>query len=267
MNNGECVISRTCSFNCSSTYSKANSDGQYAFIGTKNAVTCKNEVNETTIKGTKNVSTRQRYALSLYYSNIICSSVNITNNECRYYPALYCSPNKDESACTCCIIYTSIVNNSANSDYGCIDLNNQGSTHLISTSNIINNKQSKDDRATIETCGSLFINESCIIGNNEGRRVFYESGSSCQITITNCTLDSDIMTRKRYSGSFTIVSSKEYSFINALPYIVTGNCESLLDPQELLVVVPKISKRTTSCHKIATPYCKCSRRLNIGGIL
>ena len=51
---------------------------------------------------------------------------------------------------------------------------------------------------TISTNANLFINESCIIGNNEDNKVFNERGLFCHITITNCTLDSDIMISTRY---------------------------------------------------------------------
>ena len=42
-------------------------------------------------------------------------------------------------------------------------------------------------------------------------------------------LDSDIISSKRYTGSLMIVSSKEYSFINALTHIVTEKCDSRKD--------------------------------------
>ena len=130
------------------------------------------------------------YALRLDYSNIVCSSVNITNNECYYRPALGCYPTIKKDVVTCLIMYTSIVNNTAKEGYGCILLSNSGSTQTISTSNIINNKQDDSSSvATIYTNGNLCINESCIIGNNEGNKVFYEYSSSYQIKIINCTLD------------------------------------------------------------------------------
>ena len=171
-NNGECVIFHTCCFDCSSKRTDTSSStlGQYAYIVTKNNdASFKNEVNESTITGIKKESAYPRYALRLDYSNIICSSVNITNNECYYYPALYCCPAVKTDIITCFIIYTSIVNNSAKGGCGCIWLGSTGSTQIISTSNIINNKQ--DDSSTqaiIFTYGNLCINESCIIGNNEG---------------------------------------------------------------------------------------------------
>ena len=244
-NNGECVIFHTCGFDCSSKYSGSSSStlGQYAFIQTKsNDDTYKNEVNESTMTGITKESAYPYYALRLYYSNIVCSSVNITNNECYYYPALGCYPTIKTDVVTCLIMYTSIVNNTAKAGCGCIVLSNSGSTQTISTSNIINNKQEDSSSyGTIETYGNLCINESCIIGNNEGNKVFYEGGgSSYQIKIINCTLDSDIMTKQRYTGSFTIISSKQYSFINALSHIVTQKCDSFFDSYGTLTAAPPV---------------------------
>ena len=233
--NGECAIFRTCSFNCSST--RSNNDvtlGQYAYTKTKEDASSKNEVNETTITGSKKESAFSKHALNLYYSNIICSAVNITNNECCYCTALYCSPTNNAGSLTCFIMHTSIVNNNATSGYGCIDLGNKDAKCLIFASNIINNEQDKNGiitPGTIHTYAYLFINESCIIGNNKGEKVFYASRRS--IKITNCTLDSDIMTNKRYAGSVTVISSKEYSFINSLSHIVVGKCESSFDSNKL----------------------------------
>ena len=104
MEKGECAIFRTCSFNCSST-SLRMSSGQYAFIYTMNDAQSKNEVNESTITGSKKESANSYSALDLYYSNIIFSSINITNNECNYYPALSSIPTEKESTCTGFIIY------------------------------------------------------------------------------------------------------------------------------------------------------------------
>ena len=263
-NNGECVIFRTCCFNCSSMFSD-HSWGQFACIETKfRATTSKNEVNETTITGImKEESTITHYALILEYSNIICSSVNITNNECYHCPALLCYPTNNTDVCTCCIIYTSIVNNSANGSYGCILLSNLYATQLISTSNIINNKQSTDDHATIIVNTNLFINESCIIGNNECKQIFSISNSLSNIKITNCTLDSDILTSSRYSGELTIISSKEFSFINALSHIVTGRCNSTFDSYGTLTVAVNIQKNGSRNCPVITPYCKCMKQYNI----
>ena len=248
--NGSCVISRTCSLNCSSTFKcyiqqdelstrqalkyvwHSDTYGQYAYIETNSKSPCKNEVNDSTITGITKDNDCSRYALALYYGNIKCSSVNITKNECKHCPALGCAPAVNTDAVTCYITFTSIVNNTASNGYGCILLDETYSSQLISTSNIINNKRDDDDdftSATIVTYGNLCINESCIIGNNEDSIVFYEGSDSCQIKIIKCTLDSDIIQSSRYEGSLTIINSREYDFINALAHIVTGDCDSFLD--------------------------------------
>ena len=81
----------------------------------------------------------------------------------------------------------------------------------------------------VEISMSNIINESCIIGNNQGKNVFHKGSSSSQIKITNCTLDSDIMTNTRYTGSITIISSNEYNFINALSHFATNKCDSIFE--------------------------------------
>ena len=262
INNGECVISHVCGFDCSSKSPDSSSFtlGQFACIETKADSSSKNYVNESTVTRCKNESKDSFCAVRLCNSNIICSAVNITNNECSSSAALGCNPTAKTNAFTCFIMYTSIVNNSANSGCECIRLENSGSEQLISTSNIINNKQDhKTSTATIYTEANLFINESCIIGNNEGYRVFYVGSSSSQIKITNCTLDSDIMKSTRYYGTVKIIRSKEYSFINPLSHIVTNKCESLYDYIGYL----KIEKNSKSLPCIKSCKCRCRQTNNV----
>ena len=266
--NGECVIFHTCAFDCSSTCSSTyystcldsfETYGQFAYIKTKEDASSKNEVNESTITGTKNEGAWPRCALYLYNSNIICSSVNISNNECVYYTAIGCSPTINPNACTCLIIYTTIVKN--NAECGCVSLWQLGSTQLVSTCNIINNNQSSNLDGIICARGNIFISESCIIANNKGERVFYryEYDSSSQITITNCTLDSNFLKYSRYEGTLTIIGSKKYSFINALSHIVTANCEGLKYSSGLRVEfrnVPKKQEKQMKKYK----SCICRKR-------
>ena len=226
--NGQFVIFRTCGFDCSSMYSGTQSTyGQFVLTETKNDAVYKNEVRESTFASCKNESESPYYAVSLYYSNIICSSVNISNNECCYQPALRFYPSLNKGGVTCSMMFTSIVNNTAKGGYGCIFLSKESSEQLIDTCNIINNRQSITySDGTISTYGNLFINNSCIIGNNEGNKVFSEKIESCQIKIKNCTHDKDIITKARYSGSITFEMSNEVAFTHALSHFVTGKCIS-----------------------------------------
>ena len=252
-NSGQCVIFRTCSFNCSSIYSDDISFGQYAAIETNNDASSKNVVNESTITGTKNEYIYSSEALNLQNGNIICSLVNITNNECYSYPAFCCCPTKT-SAYACCVIYASIVNNGAKSGHGCLEFDNPDATQLISMSNIVNNTQDDEaSEAIIFSYANLFINESCIIGNKAGKIFMEDCSSPNEIKITNCTLDSNIKTNTKYEGSVRFLSSKEYDFINALSHIVTGKCEGLLDIYGLRVEARQVKgaknvKKGNTCY-------------------
>ena len=105
-----------CGFYCSSKYQASNcyiTYGQHAYIQTKNDASSKNEVSESTITKSKWESKNPEASLYLYNSNIICSSVDITSNECYFYSALECCPVVIAGVVKCFIIYSSIVNNIA----------------------------------------------------------------------------------------------------------------------------------------------------------
>jgi hypothetical protein len=245
---GQCVLSRICAFNCYSTIS--NSNGQFARIRTSFGINYKNHINDSSITHTLKVgSIFPWYTLCLYYGIILWPSVNLTNNECYNYPAFYCDPS---TYGTCCISFSSIVNNTAKGGHGCFWFQNSLSSNCIYTCNILNNIQTLDEYGTIETWTNLFIKDSCILGNNKGKTVFYEGYYSSTITISNCTIDDDIFTNTRYYGSVTVNKTIERAFINALSHIATQRCDSYFDSYGTLTVNPCVLYK---CH------CECSRCL------
>ena len=223
---GQCVLSRICALNCCSTYN-GNSYGQFAWINSN----IQNNVNDSSITHTLKKGTRPCYALHLHDGNILCTSVNLTNNECYWYPALLCYR-------TSSISYSSIVNNTANPGYGCIWLSS--SSHCIDTCNILNNYQGSNDyEGTIYSSGNLFIKDSCILGNN--RRVFY-AYSSGKITISNCTIDDDIFTNNRFYGTVTVNKTIEKTFNISLSHI--AYCDLIVK----LIVHSECSHTLMSCN-------------------
>jgi hypothetical protein len=233
---GQCVLSRICAFNCCST-SNDYSWGQFAHINSN----IKNNVNDSSITHTLKRGTEPRYALHLQYGNILCTSVNLTNNECYSVPALCCYR-------TSSISYSSIVNNTANPGYGCIRL--EFSSHCIDTCNILNNYQGSNDyEGTIYSSGNLFIKDSCILGNN--RRVFY-AYSSVKITISNCTIDNDIFTSTRYTGTVTVNKTIERTF--SLSHIHAQSCDSYFDAY--LNVMLKLINHSECSHTLMS--CNCN---------
>jgi hypothetical protein len=177
---GECIFSRICGFNCSSTYSSGSSYGQFAYISIKNDATYKNHVNDSSITHSLGVSTYSFDALYIRSGNILFPSVNITNNVCEYYVAFRVFPTMGTGSPiseTFCISYSSIVNNTNIKYYGCLVFDKSGSTERVNTCNVLNNKQTSSSCGTFYVFANLHIENSCILGNNDNNVVFYESTS------------------------------------------------------------------------------------------
>jgi len=239
---GECVLSKICGFNCSLTYS-GNNWGQFAYITTKsNNITSKNHVNDSSITHSLKNCDDSKYSLRLNSGQILCPSINITNNVCYCYSALGCQAT---SSGTCCISYSSFVNNTVNEGYGCIWLYGSNSSHYIDTCNILNNNQNSSEYGTILIYANLFIKDSCILGNNEGKKVFY--ASSYKITISNCTIDDDIFSKTRYYGPVTVNKTIEKTIINILSHIVIQKCDSYFDLYWAGIVNPNIPSKNSRC--------------------
>jgi hypothetical protein len=246
---GECVMSKICGFNCSLTYSGSSSCwGQFAYISIKNNnITYKNHVNDSSITHSLKNCNDSKYSLRLNFGQILCPSVNITNNVCYCYSALGCQAT---SSGTCCISYSSFVNNTSNEGYICIWLYGSNSPHYIDTCNILNNNQTSSEFGTIHLYANLFIKDSCILGNNEGKKVFYVS--LYKVTISNCTIDDDIFSKTRYYGPVTVNKTIKRTFINGLSHIVTQKCDSYFDSYGTLTVNPcgpcECSRCLISCN-------------------
>lgn len=223
---GQCIICKVCSFQCKSAL-----NGQFACTTLKNDINYINQVNDTTITGSKGKS-KSYFALYLCNGKISLPSVNITNNECAYYSALYCHPyqksGKTLSDVTCFISYTSIVNNTA-TQYRCIYLDSASSSQCICTCNIINNDQEFGALSMLDTWAQVFIKSSCILGNNKGKQLLCEQDSACKIILTNCTIDDDLISNERYVGALVIESTIKSSFINGLTHFEINQCDSYPD--------------------------------------
>jgi hypothetical protein len=247
--NGECILNKICGLNCSSTLSNSFSGGQCAYIQIKNDASCKNHVSDSSFTQSSIESTYAHHVLDLFYGNILCPSVSITNNKCTRYVAFWCAPivgTGSPISETCCISYNSIVNNTASGGHSCLFLTTAGSSQRIDTCNIINNKQTSSEYGTILTDANLLIKDSCILGNNEKYKVFYAI-SSYKITISNCTIDNNIFTNGRYYGSVTVIKTITNTFINALSHISTHLCDSYFDSYGTLSAKPNVPSEKSLC--------------------
>jgi hypothetical protein len=113
----------------------------------------------------------------------------------------------------------------------------------MDTCNILNNKQTSFSYGIIYANANLLIKDSCILGNDKNKNIFYEDHASCKITISNCTIDDDIFANGRYYGSVTVNKTNENTFINALSHISTRNCDSYFDSYGTLTAKPVVSSR------------------------
>jgi hypothetical protein len=258
---GECIFSRICGFNCSSTYSSGSSHGQFAYISIKNDATYKSHVNDSSITHSLGVSTNSWDTLSIRSGNILFPSVNITNNVCDLYTAFRVFPTMGTGSPiseTFCISYSSVVNNTNIRYYGCLVFDRPDSSARVNTCNILDNKQTSSNYGTIYVYANLLIENSCILGNNENNKVFYEGTSSNKITISNCTLDDDIFTNGRYYGSVTVIKTIDRTFIHALSHISTRNCDSFFDSYGTLSVKPNLPSKVSHC----LISCNCKYQTN-----
>jgi hypothetical protein len=247
--NGECVLSKNCAYDCSSTLSGSWSAGHFAFIYIKNDVTKKNRINDSSITHTSTTSINSFETVRLYYGIILCPSVNFTNNKSNSIPVLIFYPTTgagSPTSETCSMSYSSIINNTAIGGLGCLYLTNSGSSQRIDKCNIITNNQNSSEYGTIYANANLLIKDSCILGNNENNKVFY-ANSSNKMTISNCTIDDDVFTNGRYYGNVTIIKTITNTFINALSHISTHHCDSSFDSYGTLTAKPNVPSKKSHC--------------------
>ena len=234
-NLGMSVLNRVCAVKCLSK-STGESNGQSLYAYTRASMVYKNYVNLSSICNSKNNNAKSNRALQLQNGNIKITKANITNNECQYYSALYCSPSSNNG----CIYYSSFVNNTSGCR-GCLMLSGSQEIHLC---NIINNDQKTDgdDSSVIYTNANLFIAHTCILENNKGKTVFHEATSSCRITLLNCTTDSDVFSNSRIINNVTIYITNKRVFINGLEHLSTNECHSSYDSVGTLTVAGEIKE-------------------------
>jgi hypothetical protein len=238
---GQCVLSRICGFNCISSRI-GYIWGMCAYICVSNDINYKNHVNDSIITQSINKNMDSVFSLILFYGNISCPSINLTNNFCNRYPSLGCRSLGSATSNTFSLSYSSVVNNTADGNYGwgCFQIYCTDSTtsQLIDTCNVISNKITSDSYGIFDMYVNFFIMNSCILGNAIGKRVF--TIYSGKLTLLNCTIDDDIFTSRRFTGSVTVVKTIKSTFINALSHIATQKCDSYFDSFGTLSVKPYV---------------------------
>jgi hypothetical protein len=97
-NGGQCVLHKVCGFDC---ISSDTWNGQFAYMGVKNAASNKNYVNYSSIIRCVNDYSDSYNMLYQINGKICLESVNLSMNKCGYRSGTYFSPFVDSSSVTC----------------------------------------------------------------------------------------------------------------------------------------------------------------------
>ena len=234
---GQFIISKTCGYNCG-VDSSYETWGQFAYSFTGTGSGYKNQVIDSTIASCS-ISQKQYSALYMLYGEESCQRVNLSKNtEFYQYTALY---SLTTSSSSFKMTYSSIVNNTGSQ--GIIGFPNYYSVNSIETCNIINNDYtgSSYKYGVIHTIGELTIKDSCMIMNNQGKRIILNEDDSSTVQIINCTFDISSF-YNAISGEYTIINPPDSTFIVRLEHSSTGKCEAYLDERWIYPPTPDKTK-------------------------
>ena len=195
---GSCVLNKCCANQCYSKYS-GSSYGQFIYT----YLSCDDDhinqvLDSSIINSIPPSDSTSRGTLYLRRAIITIKAVNLSNNTCSLYAPIYCYPYSlsSSSITTCCLSYCSIRGNEAKTRI-CVSLENSAQ-HEINNSNIIENQvPSSSSYAVITILGTCTIRD-CTILDNTGQRIFY---ASSKITLINCTIDVDDLTKTTGNGN------------------------------------------------------------------
>jgi hypothetical protein len=252
-NSGQCVLHEVCGYDCCTTDGYNN---HFIYTSVKNDISSKNYINYSSIS--RCVNENSWHTLYVNNGNIICPSVNFSNNKC-YGQFVVCFPLSYSNTVTCSLSYSSFADNIA-SRYICLILWTTGAEYEIKSCNILRSTQGTlNSYGTICAGGNLKIMDSCIL-ENAADYIFYQESSSYRITLSNCTAD-----KTTYNRNLVTQNTVTKSFILALNHLSTQNCHSEYDAAGYLTPIiqtPSSSKKQIYCYT-GQKYCLMLRNEDI----
>ena len=212
--NGECVVKQCCGLQCYST----NNNGQFIYTSLNNA-NQKNRVLDSSVSHSMKDSDHPSWSstLDLRLGTIQINTVNLSNNICNYYSAVYALPSTSDTACS--ITYSSINSNEART-YQIIWFN-RNTNYEITQSNIINNID-QGSFGLIQCDGPTNITDCCIMKNVAK---YIIAGYNGYTYLKNCSIDFPL--NGNITGSVSISETAETSFI--IPIVCTNYCHASYD--------------------------------------
>ena len=162
------------------------------------------------------------YTLDLRLGTIQINTVNLSNNICNYYSAVYAYPSSTSSSNTACSITYSSINSNEAKEYTIIWFD-RNTNYEITQSNIINNKvPTTSNNGLIQTYGPTDIKDCCIM-NNVAKYII--AGYNGYTYLKNCSIDFTL--NGNILGSVSISETAETSFI--IPIVCTNYCHASYD--------------------------------------
>ena len=204
----EFVISKCCSSSC---YSQDLTLGaQFIYSTTKRSANVKNDILDSAVSFSMPSSSTPTGGNTLSMSNgiIHIDKVNISNNYCKYYTALYVLMESNIAEQQCSIQYSSFNHNLASIDK--IIYIESLCTSFIEHSNIILNHDSGTN-GLISAESQMSINHCCIL-NNTANYIFH--GNNRILNIIDSTIDQLTYNNVQIDADETVVCS----FVNNLRF-------------------------------------------------
>jgi hypothetical protein len=215
-----------------------------------NAASSTNYVNYTSVSRCVNANSNSNQILSLHYGKISCSSVNSSMNKFQKHTGIGCWPLQESNSVTCSLSHSTFADNNAN-ELNCFWLDTHYANYEIKSCNILRNTQVSSSCGIVYTSGNLMIEGSCIL-ENTANYIFYQSQSSCTITLSNCTVD-----KTTCNQNLKTQNTVTKSFILALHHMSIENCHSGYD--SACYLTPVIQSPSSSKKQIR--LCTCGECL------
>jgi hypothetical protein len=213
---GNCVLSEVCGYEC-----RASSNNQFDYIQCTESVSYKNYVNDSTIFHSVNENSGS--AVTHYHGIVLFKGVNCSFNRCKQNAACVSgnTASTTKYRVTCTLSFCSFTNNNATQGKIIYLYINTGNKEIKSCNIVDNSQEDLATKGIIHIGGPCEIKDSCITGNI-AKYTFYEGVSSSTITVSNCTLDADVESKKNYR--VTIKNKATSSFIIPLVHLKTDKC-------------------------------------------
>ena len=166
--------------------------------------------------------TADEFIMYFRYGYIDITSVNISHNEVNYDSALDCEPSSAKDNIGTSVSFSSFSNNTATLLYSIYFDSTPAKTYELKNSNIIENRA---DRTIYVYDGVLVMTKTCMMNNKDVVYYFSLELTSVICELDDCSIDN---IQKVGLGTITRKESRD-SFVNALTFILTGNCVNIFD--------------------------------------